>query len=156
MIDITGIFSEAFWYIAPILVTMTTFLAGLFNQGVVEKFVPEQHRGWLKQLVAWVFGAGLSVAAWGLKVITFGNPVWLGVIALCVVVGLSSNGVYDVQFIRNWIETWFKPAAALLNKEDAETIEKDFVEAVATNKPVEEKPLKVKCVRKTEPENTKA
>ena len=103
-----------------------------------------------------MFGTALSVAAWGLKVITFGNPVWLGVIALCVVVGLSSNGVYDVQFIRNWIETWFKPAAALLNKENAETIEKDFVEAVATNKPVEEKPLKVKRVRKTEPENTKA
>lgn len=107
--DITGIFSEAFWYIAPILVTMTTFLAGLLNQGIVDKYVPEQHHGWLKQLIAWIVGAGLSCAAWGLKVITFGEPVWLGVVALCVVVGLSSNGVYDIQFIRKWIETWFKP-----------------------------------------------
>ena len=105
--DITGIFSEAFWYVAPILVTLTTTLAGLLNQGVVEKFVPEQHRGWLKQLIAWVIGAGLSVGAWGLKVITFGDPVWLGVVALCAVVGLSSNGVYDIAFIRKWIDTWF-------------------------------------------------
>lgn len=107
--DITGIFSEAFWYIAPILVTLTTTFAGLFNQGVIEKFVPEQHRAWLKQLVAWVFGAALSVGAWGIKVIAFGNPVWLGVVALCVVVGLSSNGIYDIPFIRNWVDTWFKP-----------------------------------------------
>lgn len=157
--DITGIFSEAFWYIAPILVTMTTFLAGLFNQGVVEKFVPEQHRTWLKQLVAWVIGSGLSVAAWGLKVIAFGNPVWLGVIALCVVVGLSSNGIYDIPFMRNWIETWFKPKNLLTNDtatthlHEARTkqIEEDFVNTVAEAKPIEEKPIKVKRVRKTKP-----
>ena len=105
--EITGIFSEAFWYVAPILVTLTTFIAGLFNQGIVEKFVPEQHRGWLKQLVAWVIGAGLSVGAWGLKVIAFGDPVWLGVICLCGVVGLASNGVYDIEFMHKWIDTWF-------------------------------------------------
>lgn len=110
--DITGIFSEAFWYVAPILVTLTTVIAGLLNQGIVEKFVPEQHRGWLKQLIAWVIGAGLSVGAWGIKVIEFGDPVWLGVVALCAVVGLSSNGVYDIEFIHKWIDTWFvkKPA----------------------------------------------
>lgn len=106
-----GIFSEAFWYIAPILVTITTALAGLINQGIVEKFVPEQHRGWLKQLVAWVIGAGLSVGAWGLKLIAFGDPVWVGVVALCVVIGLSSNGVYDIEFIKKWIDTWFKKKA---------------------------------------------
>ena len=105
--EITGIFSESFWYIAPILVALTTTFAGLFNQGIVEKFVPEQHRSWLKQLVAWVFGAGLACAAWGLKFITFGEPVWVGVIALCVVVGLSSNGVYDIEFIHKWIDTCF-------------------------------------------------
>jgi hypothetical protein len=105
--DITGIFSEAFWYVAPILVTLTTVIAGLLNQGIVEKFVPEQHRSWLKQLIAWVIGAGLSVGAWGVKVIEFGQPVWLGVIALCVVVGLSSNGIYDIPFMRKWIEKWF-------------------------------------------------
>lgn len=143
--DITGIFSEAFWYVAPILVTLTTTFAGLFNQGVVEKFVPEQHRAWLKQLVAWVFGAGLSCAAWGIGVISFGAPVWVGVIALCAVVGLSSNGVYDIEFIHKWIDTWFKVAAVLPIAKEAETLE-EFVESTAAKK--EEKLLKVK-VRKT-------
>ena len=113
---INGIFSEAFWYIAPILVTLTTTIAGLINQGIIAKYVPEKHQAWVKQLIAWVLGAGLSVAAWGIKVIEFGNPVWLGVIALCVVVGLASNGVYDIPFIKNWIEKWFvkKPVVELL------------------------------------------
>lgn len=103
--DITGIFSEAFWYIAPILVTMTTFITGLINQGIATTGWEEP--AWLKQLISWVIGSGLACAAWGLKVITFGNPVWLGVVALCVVVGLSSNGIYDIPAIRKWIETWF-------------------------------------------------
>ena len=151
--DIIGIFSEAFWYIAPILVTMTTFLAGLFNQGVVEKFVPEQHRGWLKQLVAWVFGAGLSVAAWGLKVIAFGNPVWLGVIALCVVVGLASNGVYDIPFMRSWIEKWFKKPVADLTGVTTTDVKNEFVKSLGetAEKPTNAKrTVKVKVTKHTE------
>ncbi len=143
--DITGIFSEAFWYIAPILVTMTTFIAGLINQGFVDKFVPSKHHVWLKQLIAWIIGAGLSCAAWGLKVISFGNPVWLGVICLCVVVGLASNGVYDIPFMRGWIENWFKPKTLVdLTKTTTEDVKVDFIETVAENKSIEEKPLKVK------------
>lgn len=145
--NITGIFSEAFWYIAPILVTMTTFIAGLINQGLVDKFVPVKHHVWLKQLIAWIIGAGLSCAAWGLKVIAFGNPVWLGVICLCVVVGLASNGVYDIPFMRGWIEKWFKPKTLVdLTKTTTEDIKTDFIETIAENKPIEEKPLKVKKV----------
>ena len=145
--NITGIFSEAFWYIAPILVTMTTFIAGLINQGLVDKFVPSKHHAWLKQLIAWVIGAGLSCAAWELKVIAFGNPVWLGVICLCVVVGLASNGVYDIPFMRGWIEKWFKPKTLVdLSKITTENVKADFIETVAENKPIEEKPLKVKKV----------
>ena len=145
--NITGIFSEAFWYIAPILVTMTTFIAGLINQGLVDKFVPSKHHAWLKQLIAWIIGAGLSCAAWGLKVIAFGNPVWLGVICLCVVVGLASNGVYDIPFMRSWIEKWFKPKTLVdLTKTTTEDVKTDFIETIAENKPIEEKPLKVKKV----------
>ena len=101
MDTITGIFSESFWWVAPILVTLTTALAGLINQGL------KVQKGWLKQLISWLLGAGLSVGAWALKVVTFGNPVWLGVVCLCLVVGLSSNGVYDVPTIKNWINSWF-------------------------------------------------
>lgn len=98
---IAGIFSESFWYVAPILVSLTTAVAGLINQGC------KIQQGWLKQLISWILGAGVSCAAWGLKVIAFGDPVWLGVVCLCIVVGLASNGFYDIAFIRNWISTWF-------------------------------------------------
>lgn len=101
METIVGIFSENFWWVAPILVTMTTALAGLVNQGL------KIQKGWLKQLISWIFGAALSVGAWALKIITFGDPVWLGVVCLCVVVGLAANGFYDISVIKNWINTWF-------------------------------------------------
>ena len=71
---ILGIFSESFWYVAPILVAMTTGIAGLINQGF------NIQKAWAKQLISWVLGAGLSVGAWALKVIAFGNPVWLGIV----------------------------------------------------------------------------
>lgn len=98
---ILGIFSMEFWWIAPILVALTTALTGVINQGFKIK------QPWLKQLISWVIGAGLSVGAWALKLLTFGNPVWLGVVALCVVVGLASNGVYDIPTIKNFIDSWF-------------------------------------------------
>lgn len=98
---ILGIFSMSFWWIAPILVSLTTALSGLINQGLKVK------QSWLKQLISWVLGSGLSVGAWALKVITFGSPVWLGVVCLCVVVGLASNGFYDIPTIKNFINSWF-------------------------------------------------
>lgn len=99
---INGIFSEAFWWVAPILVTLTTALTGVINQGF------NIQPAWLKQLISWIIGSGFACAAWGIKMISFGDPVWLGVVCLCVVVGLSSNGIYDIPAIRNWIDTWFK------------------------------------------------
>ena len=101
METILGIFSMEFWWIAPILVALTTGLSGVINQGLkIEK-------AWLKQLISWVLGSGLSVGAWALKMITFGDPVWLGVVCLCIVVGLSSNGIYDIPTIKNWVNSWF-------------------------------------------------
>jgi len=79
---------------------ITVALAGVIN-------------GWLKlkgfwcQLVAWLIGSGLSVGAWAIKMVTFGDPVWLGVVALCIVVGLSSNGIYDIPAIKAFVDSWF-------------------------------------------------
>jgi hypothetical protein len=101
METIVGIFSESFWYVAPLLMSITVFLAGLINQGFKVK------PAWAKQLISWVIGAGTAVGAWALKMIEFSDPVWLGVVALAVVVGLSSNGIYDIPTIKNWINNWF-------------------------------------------------
>lgn len=101
MENISGIFSTEFWYIAPILVTITTTIAGVINQAI------KINQGWIKQIVSWIIASGLSVGAWALKMIAFGNPVWLGIVCLCVVVGLSSNGFYDIPTIKNFINSWF-------------------------------------------------
>ena len=101
METILGIFSMEFWWIAPILVALTTGLSGVINQGLkIEK-------AWLKQLISWVIGSGLSVGAWALNLLSFGNPIWLGVVCLCVVVGLASNGFYDIPTIKNFVDSWF-------------------------------------------------
>lgn len=99
--DVAGIFSESFWYIAPIIVTLTTTIAGLINQWFKVK------KSWLRQVIAWAVASAFSVAAWGFHFIYFGQPVWVGIVALCIVTGLSSNGFYDITAIRNFINKWF-------------------------------------------------
>ena len=94
---IAGIFSEAFWYVAPIIITITTTLTGFLNQW----FKIDQN--WLKQVLSWAVASVFSVASWLLGLISFGNPTWLGVVALCIVTGLSSNGFYDINVIKSFV-----------------------------------------------------
>lgn len=103
---IKGIFSESFWYIAPLLMSVTVALTGVIN-GLFKIT-----KGFWPQLVSWVVGAGLSVAAYFLQLIEFGEPVWLGVVMLAVVVGLSSNGVYDIPTIKAFVDKWFNRIGA--------------------------------------------
>lgn len=102
---IKGIFSENFWWIAPILMALTVSITGVINGAF--KIV----KGIWPQLISWVVGSLLSVGAWAIKAIEFGDPVWLGVVALCVVVGLSSNGVYDIPSIKAFVDSWFNRKA---------------------------------------------
>ncbi len=99
--DITGIFSESFWYMAPILMSITVTITGAING----KF--NITKGIWPQVVSWIVGSLLSVGAWLLDFVTMGQPIWLGVVMLCVVVGLSSNGVYDIPTIQNFIKKLF-------------------------------------------------
>lgn len=98
---IKGIFSESFWYVAPLLMTLTVAIAGVINGAF------KITKGMWPQVVAWAVGALLSVATWALQLIEFGQPVWLGVVMLAVVVGLSSNGVYDIPTIKAFVDKWF-------------------------------------------------
>ena len=101
---ITGIFSESFWWAAPILMTLTVALTGVINGAF------KVTSGFLPQLISWVVGSLLSVGAWAIELVKFGDPVWLGVVALCVVVGLSSNGIYDIPTIKAFVDSWFHRA----------------------------------------------
>ena len=99
--DPQTLFTTDFWYMAPTLSAITVFIAGLINGkfNITEGIWP--------QVVAWVTGSVLSVAAWFFGLVTVGNPVWLAVIMLCVVVGLSSNGIYDIPTIKAFIDKLF-------------------------------------------------
>jgi len=99
MAAIQEIFNAAFWYMAPILVALSTTVTGLVNQWfkIPDKF---------KQLASWIVGAVLSCGA-----IFFGflgeSIGWPSYIALSIVVGLSSNGIYDIEAIKKIIDSWF-------------------------------------------------
>lgn len=99
---IKGIFSESFWYIAPLLMSLTVAFAGFING------VCDIRKAIYKQLVAWASGAVFSVAAWVLGLIQFGDPEWLGILMLAIVTGLSSNGIYDIPTIKKFVDSWFK------------------------------------------------
>jgi len=91
------LFTTDFWYIASSLSAATVFITGLINSkfNIVKGFWP--------QLVSWITGSVLSVAAWFFGLAQVGEPTWLAVIVLCGVVGLSSNGIYDIPTIKNFI-----------------------------------------------------
>lgn len=98
------IFNNAFWYMAPILVALSTTVTGVINQWfkIPEKF---------KQIVSWAIGA---VLACGSILLGFlgENIGWPSYVALSIVVGLSSNGIYDIEAIKNCIDSWFNKKKA--------------------------------------------
>lgn len=94
----TALFTTEFWYYAPILSMLTVAIAGAINGkfGITEGFWP--------QLTAWITGSVLSVGGWFIGLVPLGTPTWLAVVCLCGVVGLSSNGIYDIPFIKNIVD----------------------------------------------------
>ena len=100
MTDISGIFSESFWNMVPILMVATTSIAGLLNSWI------KPNATW-KQIIAWIVGAVLSVDAYFAGLVQMGEPQWLSVMMLAIVVGFSSNGLYDVPTIKNFITALF-------------------------------------------------
>jgi hypothetical protein len=98
VMELTTLFTTEFWYYAPILSMLTVTIAGAINGkfNITEGFWP--------QLVAWITGSVLTVVGWFIGLIPLGTPTWLAVVCLCGVVGLSSNGIYDIPFIKSIID----------------------------------------------------
>lgn len=94
----TTLFTDAFWYYAPILASLTVTLTGAINGrfNITSGIWP--------QIVSWVVGTVLTVGGWFLGLIPLGEPTWLAIVCLCAVVGLSSNGIYDIPFIKSIID----------------------------------------------------
>ena len=100
MNSIVTFFSENFWATALSLGTISTMIAGVFN-------------GWLKpnkvwrQVIAWIISIGLTVCFYFLKFVVVADPVWLSLTATGLVVGLVSNGVYDIPTMEKFVENIF-------------------------------------------------
>lgn len=92
------IFNDKFWMVAPMLVSLTTTLAGLINQYLDIK-------AFYKQLISWIVGAILSTGCILLGFV--GEASWKSYIAMSIVVALSSNGLYDITTIKSWINKLF-------------------------------------------------
>ena len=96
---ITEIFNDAFWYMAPILVALSTTVTGVINQ------LFKVANNW-KQPISWFVGAGLACGSIGLGFLGEGIQ-WPSYVAMSIVVGLSSNGIYDIEAIHKCIDGWF-------------------------------------------------
>ena len=101
------IFTEMFWYIAaalvPIVITISECLIKWFKiDGTVLKIISG------KQLASWLVAIVMSVCVYLFGFLKLEvEPIYVGMIALSVVVGLSSNGIYDIKVIKQWVSNWF-------------------------------------------------
>ena len=100
MSGILQFFSENFWATATALAAIASMIAGAING----KFNPSVV--W-RQVIAWVISVGLTVGGYFLGLITVADPVWLTLTATGIVVGLVSNGFYDIPAIKEWIKKVF-------------------------------------------------
>ena len=105
------LFTTEFWYYAPILSALTVTVAGAINGKfkITEKMWP--------QLVAWITGIILTFAGWFLDLVPLGEAGWKAAACLSVVVGLSSNGIYDIPFIKDLIDKFLPKNSQPTQKE---------------------------------------
>ena len=92
-------FSDNFWATAALLGSMATSLTGVINH------LLKPNRIW-KQVIAWLISIVLTIGGYFLNVITVADPVWLTLTTTGIIVGLVSNGIYEIPTIKKWFQTW--------------------------------------------------
>ena len=102
---------EMYWVIFGAIAAIATAVAATINGWF-------KAEGVWKQIISWITAIGLTFAAWGLQFIpALGQPEWLWVGLQGVCVGLVSNGIYDIPFIKKLYELIF-------GKKEPEQVEK--------------------------------
>ncbi len=91
---------ESMWYIIPVLASITMAA----TQALKTKF--EMNSVWT-QVTSWIISVALSVGSWFCGIAPVGEPVWASLIALGLFTGLVSNGLFDLDTIKKWVEKWF-------------------------------------------------
>lgn len=96
METIINFFSDNFWATCTMLSTITVIIAGYLNEFF------KTNKIW-KQVVSWVTSIVLTIAGYFAGTITLNEPVWLTIILTGVIVGLSSNGIYDIPKVKELV-----------------------------------------------------
>lgn len=89
--------SEHFWAVASAMITVTTFLTGLVNKYVNPSSV------W-KQIISWDISFALTLIVFKIGIIQAASPVWLSIVFTAVIIGMASNGFYDIPFIKKIVK----------------------------------------------------
>ena len=100
METIAYFFSEKFWATWVAIVAMVLMITAAINNKLNVK------KPW-NQIIAWGVSAILTVGCYFLGLIHVAEPEWLSLIAVSLVSGLASNGVYDIPTIKSFVNNLF-------------------------------------------------
>lgn len=96
METIINFFSDNFWATCTMLSSITVIIAGYINTWL------KTNKIW-KQVVSWATSIMLTVGGYFAGTVTLNEPVWATIILTGVIVGLSSNGIYDIPKVKELI-----------------------------------------------------
>jgi len=106
MNTILNFFSDNFWATCTMLSSLTVVVTGYINR------LLKTNNIW-KQIVSWVISILLTVCGYFVGIVTLNEPVWLTIIFTGIIVGLSSNGIYDIPKIKLFINNLSKKIPSL-------------------------------------------
>lgn len=94
--------TESAWYVAVMLMSIAMFLTGAIIG------VCKIKNGWPRRIISWIVPIILSMAAYFIGLYQVTEPVWLGIVTMCIVVALASNGLFEIPAMKAFIEMLFK------------------------------------------------
>lgn len=100
METILNFFSENFWATCTLIGTLTITCTGF----ITSKFVI---KGFWKQLISWFISIALTIGTYYIGIVEMKDPIWLSMILTGLVVGLASNGIYEIPVMKNFIKKLF-------------------------------------------------
>ena len=96
MNSIVSFFSENFWATAASLGVVASMISG----AIISKV--NANKVW-SQVIAWLVSIGLTVGAYFLDLVTVAEPTWLTLTMTGLLVGLASNGIYDIPAVKEFM-----------------------------------------------------
>lgn len=108
------ILTDNFWIAAAMIASVTTYLTSIINNKIHPNKV-------CKQIISWLISILLTVICFSVKLITIKNATWPTIAVTGIVVGLASNGMYDMKSMRKMITDWFNNILENTNSKSHQT-----------------------------------